>query len=258
MAKMGAATAPKWTLKKNVKRWASISALGAGAASGTIGTAEASGIVFSGPVNIAIGLCSGCQGAGTILGPNGAGGILSLRKFSELSGLTFAVSLRNRRAPHGTRFEVARTQLHDYVAAFPDGARWGKRDGNPRGSRVAMGHYTYFGSYWRSFTRFKGPDEYVLFRFLGGGMPNPIYGWAQLDVELSRGNVEVFLEDYAYNLSGAQIRAGDTGPQEGPGGSSPTPEPSTFALTGLAALALGARGVRAWRGARKRANPHVA
>jgi hypothetical protein len=44
-------------------------------------------------------------------------------------------------------------------------------------------------------------------------------------------------------MSGAQIPAGDTG----------TPEPSTFALTGLAALALGAKGVRSWREARKTA-----
>jgi hypothetical protein len=53
--------------------------------------------------------------------------------------------------------------------------------------------------------------------------------------------VSVTLVDYAYDASGAQIPAGDTG----------VPEPSTLDLTGLAALALGAKGVRAWRAARK-------
>ena len=51
---------------------------------------------------------------------------------------------------------------------------------------------------------------------------------------------KVTLVDYAYDLSAAQIPAGETG----------TPEPSTLALAGLAALALGARGLRAWRATR--------
>jgi hypothetical protein len=53
----------------------------------------------------------------------------------------------------------------------------------------------------------------------------------------------VTLIDWVYNLSGGQIPAGDTG----------TPEPSTLALSGLAALALGAKGLRSWRAARKAA-----
>jgi hypothetical protein len=53
---------------------------------------------------------------------------------------------------------------------------------------------------------------------------------------------DVTLIDWAYDTSGAQIPAGDTG----------TPEPSTLALSGLAALALGAKGLRRWRAARSR------
>jgi hypothetical protein len=77
-----------------------------------------------------------------------------------------------------------------------------------------------------------------------------MYGWAQLDVSFTTGYPHCLqtlggcitgtLVDYAYDTSGAQIPAGDTG----------TPEPSTLVLTGLAALALGAKGVRAWRAAR--------
>jgi hypothetical protein len=50
------------------------------------------------------------------------------------------------------------------------------------------------------------------------------------------------LEGWAYDDSGDQIAAGDTGG---------VPEPSTMALAGLGALALGAAGLRRWRAARK-------
>jgi hypothetical protein len=66
--------------------------------------------------------------------------------------------------------------------------------------------------------------------------------WAQLDAALPNG-FGVTPVDYAYGTSGAQIPAGDTG----------TPEPSTLTLTGLAALALGAKDLRAWRAARRTA-----
>jgi hypothetical protein len=53
---------------------------------------------------------------------------------------------------------------------------------------------------------------------------------------------KVTVEGFALDTSGALIKAGDTGA---------VPEPSTMALTGLAALALGATGLRRWRAARK-------
>jgi hypothetical protein len=48
---------------------------------------------------------------------------------------------------------------------------------------------------------------------------------------------------YAYDTSGNPIATGDAG----------TPEPSSMDLTGLAALVLGAAGLRRWRAARKNA-----
>ena len=93
-------------------------------------------------------------------------------------------------------------------------------------------------------THFNDTNTYLLFRFTGGSLAQDLYGWAQLNVTLPGNHgLEVTLVDWAYDTSGAQIPAGDTG----------TPEPSTFALTGLSALALGATGLRRWRAARKAA-----
>jgi len=69
--------------KVNVKRLASRTVLGAGA----LGAAEASSIVFSGSVDAHFGFCPRCNGAVTIGGLNGAGGIFFSLSFpSSLSG----------------------------------------------------------------------------------------------------------------------------------------------------------------------------
>jgi hypothetical protein len=93
-------------------------------------------------------------------------------------------------------------------------------------------------------------DRYALFTFtLGNG---PLYGWVKLSQSVTNswgGNNSygplVTVEGFAYDTTpNEKIAAGDTG-------ISATPEPGTFALTGLAALALGAAGMRRWRAARR-------
>jgi hypothetical protein len=80
------------------------------------------------------------------------------------------------------------------------------------------------------------------FEFPGGTPPYTEYGRAQLAATYTTANrLDVTVVDWAYDTSGGQIPAGDTG----------TPEPSTFVLTGLATLALGAKGLRVWRASRK-------
>ena len=227
--------------KANLSRLASLSALGAGTLAATVGTAEASSIVFSGPVNARVGSCPGCLGGFTMAGPDGVGGALvPFRSIATTEGVAslWVVDLYGKRGAHGTRFEPLGTR---FLSAFPVGARWGSR--KPAGRYWFVGGIYTFESIDRgTIDRFNPTDEYLLFRFDGGRLPRDLYGWAQLSVSIKTPHdVEVTVVDWAYDASGAQIPAGDTG----------TPEPSTFVLAGLAALALGAKGLRAWRLARK-------
>jgi hypothetical protein len=86
-------------------------------------------------------------------------------------------------------------------------------------------------------------DEYALFTFPSG--PNTLYGWIHLSFSITGGvgtdpnfGPTLTIHDFAYDDTGAPLAAGAV------------PEPATAVSTGLAALALGAAGLRRWRKAR--------
>ena len=104
--------------------------------------------------------------------------------------------------------------------------------------------YPFYGSFGHS----SFSNKYALFSFVQGGQT--LYGWMQLSFTVSGQfggdpafGPELTIHDFAFDDSGALIGAGQTA----------VPEPSTLASTGLAALALGAVGLRSWRKNRKAA-----
>jgi len=242
--------------KPNLKRLATLSALGAGALGVTAGAAEASTIVYSGILDEKVGFGRGWGTKATIAGPDGVAAIFGRGGFPTNCSVVCAgsrvVGLGGRNGSHGTEFLVPGHQgLFSVVSAFPQNAKFGtparlfgggvvavtwcvgpSRPCNPTNASI-LGQYT----------KFSPTDRYILFEFTGGDLSEPLYGWAQLSVDMTSHGPDVTLINYAYDTSGAQIPAGDKG----------TPEPSTVALTGLAALALGAQGLRSWRAARKAA-----
>lgn len=75
--------------------------------------------------------------------------------------------------------------------------------------------------------------KYLAFKFQDGGW---LYGWVEVGLTVGP-EPSMTIYGYAYDDSGAQIVMG----------AMPVPEPAPMAMLALGALALGAKGVRAWR-----------
>ena len=246
--------------KTNVKRLASLTALSAGTLGITAGPANAGDVFWSGIVDKKVGFDKGFGTRADIAGPNGAGGILGVTNFSCCSMTLFTgratVLLGEKHGSNGTSFHFLSTQTKNHLrlaAALPAGAVWGTafQGKSTDGAAVAQWHLEpEVVSGTRRVTAFTPANRYLLFRFTGGNLPHDMYGWAQLSVTFDNNMAfyrfpDVILIDWAFDASGAQLPAGDRGAPQLIGRDS-----SALAPTGLAALALGASGVRAWRAAR--------
>ena len=237
------------------KMAASLSALGAGALLAG-GTAEA-GIIYSGPLNVDVGFASGAvdhYNSGP-LGPFGdsfsfsrfvySGGNVRGIRDCGCGAVAFATQTitqlgRSSRSflklfNAGAKWSTQVTGTHFYPFVKVGARLWGSttRNGTPYSVHSTQG----VGSF---------TDKYALFA-IGSG-PDTLYGWLHLSFSITDAfgpdptlGPDLTILGWAYDDSGAQLPAGQT----------ETPEPANAVSTGLAALAMGAVGLRKWRRSRK-------
>jgi hypothetical protein len=216
--------------------------VGAGALALTAGKAEADTIIYSNVLNQTIGFGADPHQA-------------AFKTFTNIGGPSFSFQTAvSSHAPRYARsllaidrgtFGFAETSPNgSHIATFSAGAVWKHSFRSGGGTRTFARHAWGSGS-----TRIFGSpftDKYLLFDFETNGLIQ--YGWAEATLQLVNADSNdpadgpnLTVISYAYDSSGAVIPAGDTGS---------TPEPSSLAESGIAALVLGAEGLRRWRKAR--------
>lgn len=225
--------------RKNLRRWASISVLGAGAL-GLAGTAEAD--IVEVPVNESVGL--GIRTSFLVNLPGGA----------DLKFL-YKTYHWTRRVGNGSSVKIyshATKRIFLYATkgkslargAFSKGSIWGSATSSGTHLRLARRTNTHtqynIVNKGTAQTAFGSPHNYFEFKFDDNG--KTLYGWGELNVSVSKtSGPDVEFVEYAYDDTGAKIGAGVT---DSP---APVPEPREAIPLALGALVLGASRVRRWR-----------
>ncbi len=216
---------PAWT--PETKRLASLTALGAGVLAVGAQPVSAS-IISSSPSGVYVGAS-----------PSGTSSyIMNLPGNADLplyrsTGESFSVGLRG---PDSIRVATVGGAM---LQAFKAGQDWGLASASSTFARAAV-----VTSNGGRVSEFDATKKYFLFTFEDSTAGNALrYGWGEFAITYPSNHPVEQLVSWAYDTTGAEIKAGDTG--------ATAPEPTSAALAGVGALMLGARGIRRWRAARK-------
>jgi len=235
--------------RKNLRGFASLSALSAGVLALTSGSANAD--VIHVVANAKIGFDAGFS-------PSFSISIDAVKRFTfqaTSAAVETGFQWRVRARAYCAFLSNCNTRFPDQnsvieagklLRAFSSGADWPGVPGMAGGLVAARVRSTLFpgGTIKSLITNFDSTNPYFLFRFVDNG--NTLYGWGQVTVAgSSTTGPDVTLIDYAYDTTGAFIPAGQTS-----GPATPTPEPSPTIPLALSALVLGAPAIRRWRAAK--------